>query len=102
MNGSDAQQQPPANRDSAALGSERSERENEPLWLEITGIHLYEHNPRRTGSSAYERIKASIQADGLAQPLVVTQRRGESDYRAAAGGNTRLQILQELHAETGD
>jgi ParB family protein of integrating conjugative element (PFGI_1 class) len=102
VNGSDAQQQPPANKDFAALGSERSERENELLWLEITGIRPYEHNPRRTGNLAYERIKASIQADGLAQPLVVTQRPGESDYRVAAGGNTRLQILQELHAETGD
>lgn len=102
MNGSDAQPQPPANRDSAALGSKRSERENELLWPEITGIRPYEHNPRRTENSAYERIKASIQADGLEQPLVVTQQPDESDYRAAAGGNTRLQILQELHAETGD
>lgn len=86
----------------AALTSEMGRRDTELLWLEVTRILPYERNPRRTENSAYERIKASIRADGLTQPLVVMQRPGEPDYRVAAGGNTRLQILQELQAETGD
>ena len=70
--------------------------------LDIAAIKPYEHNPRRAANPEYVRIKASIRMDGLKQPLVVTQRPGESDYVVQAGGNTRLRILQELFAETGE
>lgn len=70
--------------------------------LDISRIRPYEHNPRRTANAEYDRIKASIRADGLNQPLVVTQRPGESHYVVHAGGNTRLRVLQELFDETGE
>jgi len=70
--------------------------------LDVCRIHPYEHNPRRAPNAEYGRIKASIRADGLGQPLVVTQRPGEADYIVHAGGNTRLRVLRELFDETGD
>lgn len=70
--------------------------------LEVSRVHAYEHNPRRGRNPEYDRIKASIRADGLGQPLVVTQRPGEVDYIVHAGGNTRLKILTELFEESGD
>ena len=73
-----------------------------PVVLDIADIQPYEHNPRRAAHAEYGRIKASIRADGLEQPLVVTRRPGEPDYRLHAGGNTRLKILKELFAETGE
>ena len=70
--------------------------------LDVSRLHPYEHNPRRAPNAEYARIKASIRADGLGQPLVVTQRPGEVDYIVHAGGNTRLRVLKELFEETGD
>jgi len=52
----------------------------ELVTLDVARIHPYEHNPRRAPNTEYDRIKASIRADGLSQPLVVTQRPGETDY----------------------
>jgi ParB family protein of integrating conjugative element (PFGI_1 class) len=69
-------------------------------YLDVARIRPYEHNPRRAPNAEFDRIKASIRVDGLGQPLVVTQRPGESDYLVHAGGNTRLRILKELFAET--
>ena len=74
----------------------------EPRVVHIGEIRCYEHNPRRAPNAQYARIKDSIRADGLAQPLIVTKRPGEAGYRLHAGGNTRLTILGELYAETGD
>ena len=73
-----------------------------PMQVEITRIKAYERNPRRSENPEYDRIKASIRADGMDQPLVVTCRPGETDYVVGAGGNTRLHILQALYQETGD
>lgn len=70
--------------------------------LDASLIHPYEHNPRRAPNTEFDRIKASIRADGLGQPLVVTQRPDEADYIVHAGGNTRLRVLKELFEETGD
>jgi ParB family protein of integrating conjugative element (PFGI_1 class) len=72
------------------------------LRLPIEHIKPYGRNPRRSPHPQYSRLKASIQADGMGQPLVVTQCPGEADYTVGAGGNTRLQILRELYRETGD
>ena len=73
-----------------------------PMRLEITRIRAYDHNPRHSENPEYDRIKASVRAEGLDQPLVVTCRPGETDYVVGAGGNTRLDILQALHQKTGD
>jgi hypothetical protein len=37
---------------------------------------------------------------GVEQPIKVTQRPGSSRYVVAAGGNSRLGVMQELHQET--
>jgi len=72
------------------------------MRLEVTRIRAYDRNPRRSVNPEYDRIEASIRAGGMDQPLVVTQRPGESDYVLAAGGNTRLQVVQALYGETRD
>lgn len=70
--------------------------------LDVRRIRAYERNPRREPHLEYDRIKASIRAQGLDQPLIVTQRPGETSYLLHAGGNTRLRILRELFDETAD
>lgn len=72
------------------------------MRLEVMRIKAYDRNPRRSVNPEYDRIKASIRADGMDQPLVITCRPGESDYVIGAGGNTRLHILQALYQETDD
>ena len=70
--------------------------------MEVTRINFYERNPRRSENPEYDRIKASILVSGMDQPLLITMRPGDDDYVVQAGGNTRLQILQELYESTGD
>ena len=72
------------------------------IRLEVTQLRSYDRNPRRCPNSEYERIKASIRAQGLDQPLVVTSRPGETGYLLLAGGNTRLRALLALYQETDD
>ena len=70
--------------------------------VQITRIKSYDRNPRHSINQEYDRIKDSIRMQGMDQPLVITQRPGESDYMVLAGGNTRLRILKDLYAETQD
>lgn len=74
----------------------------QPMQVEVERIRCYERNPRRLENPQYDRIKASIRDRGMDQPLFITCRPGESDYIVQAGGNTRLRILKELHARTGE
>jgi hypothetical protein len=62
--------------------------------VEVSRIHHYARNPRRQPNPEYARIKASIQAEGLDQPLVLSQKPGESEYVLHSGGNTRLKNPQ--------
>lgn len=73
-----------------------------PMKVDITQIALYDHNPRRSRNSAHEDIKESVRAQGLKQPLVITRRPGAPTYMLKHGGNTRLAVLKELLAETGE
>jgi hypothetical protein len=66
------------------------------MVVEVEQIRPYDHNPRRVPNAEYERIKASIRACGMDQPLTITRRPGDEPYMVAAGGNTRLQVVQEL------
>lgn len=68
----------------------------------VDEIRPYDHNPRRADNAKYAEIKESIRAGGLRNPFTVTRRPGETHFIVEAGGNTRLQILRELWAETGD
>ena len=70
--------------------------------VDVTQIHSYSRNPRRQQNPEYDRIKASIEAEGLDQPLVLSQEPGASDYVLHSGGNTRLSILKDLFEESGD
>jgi len=70
--------------------------------VEVTRIHTYERNPRHTRNPEYDRIKASIRACGMDQALRITRRPGETGYIVQAGGNTRLQVQQELYEATGE
>lgn len=81
---------------------ERSPSVHEITRVDVTRIHHYSRNPRRQQNPEYDRIKASIQAEGLDQPLVLSQEPGAADYVLHSGGNTRLRILKELLDETGD
>jgi len=74
-----------------------------PMVLTLQQVKLYDRNPRRERNPLFEDIKDSIRNQGgLNNPLTVTRRPGEEIYMVESGGNTRLQILNELFEETGD
>ncbi|MBL3528900.1 MAG: hypothetical protein JMN27_15115 [gamma proteobacterium endosymbiont of Lamellibrachia anaximandri] len=73
------------------------------LVLTLEQVKPYDRNPRRDRNPRFDEIKASIRAQrGLNTPLNVTKRPGDTLHMVEAGGNTRLQILQELWEETKD
>lgn len=84
------------------MTSDRPPSVHEITRVDVTRIQHYSRNPRRQQNPEYDRIKASIQAEGLDQPLVLSQEPGTEDYVLHSGGNTRLRILKELLEETGD
>jgi ParB family protein of integrating conjugative element (PFGI_1 class) len=71
-----------------------------PMVVAVDEIEVYDHNPRQLANDRYEEIKASIRAAGMDQTLTITRRPGAPRYMIAAGGNTRLQALKALWAET--
>ena len=90
----------------ANLSSEKAEsvsiEETQTMVLAIDSVKPYARNPRRSENPKYDRIKESIRATGLDQPLVVTQPQESADYIVHSGGNTRLLALKDLYEETGD
>ena len=70
--------------------------------IELCRISRYERQPRSAENPAYGRLKAAIRREGLMQPLAVTRRQGAAGYVLWGGGSTRLRILKELAAETGE
>jgi ParB family protein of integrating conjugative element (PFGI_1 class) len=70
--------------------------------LALDEIVPFDKDPRQAPNSEYPRIKDSVRAQGIDQPLVVTRRPGAAHYVIAAGGNTRLKILRELFQETNE
>ncbi|WP_037585469.1 ParB N-terminal domain-containing protein [Stenoxybacter acetivorans] len=81
---------------------------NEPIssvFLNVPAneIDYFDGNPRTAyQAEQYAQIKTSIQAVGIQQPVHITRRPDGNRYILAKGGNTRLKILRELYAETGD
>jgi len=74
-----------------------------PMVLTLDQIKPYDRNPRRERNPCFDDIKESIRAQGgLNNPITVTCRPGEPIYMVESGGNTRLQILNELYKELGD
>ena len=73
------------------------------LNIAVGDIDFFDKNPRRQhDEELYAQIKASIRASGVQHPVHITRRPNESRYILAQGGNTRLKIVKELYAETGD
>ena len=69
--------------------------------LDLDQIDTYEHNPRLLHNAKLPQIKEAIRASGgLTEPISVTQRPGDDGYIVHQGGNTRIQALRELAAET--
>ncbi len=73
-----------------------------PMSVPLERIRPYDRNPRQEPNEAYDRIKLSIASRGFTGSLPITRRPGEPDYMVAEGGNTVLQIVKEIYAETGD
>lgn len=73
-----------------------------PMVVTLDQLRPYEHNPRKARNPLYDEIKASIKARGLDQPPPITRRPDEEHYIIRNGGNTRLEILNELWRETKD
>ncbi|MCP5409989.1 MAG: ParB N-terminal domain-containing protein [Chromatiaceae bacterium] len=94
-------QRPASNESSSLTDTDNTLVNQRIVIIDVADIKPYAYNPRRGENPEYDRIKASILAEGMDQPLVVTRRPGESDYTLYAGGNTRLRIYKELYQETG-
>ncbi|HBO3596709.1 TPA: ParB family protein [Pseudomonas aeruginosa] len=73
-----------------------------PMVLTLDQVLPWHDNPRTTRNPKYDELKESIRHRGLDTPPPVTRRPGEDKYRIRNGGNTRLEILNELYKETGD
>jgi ParB family protein of integrating conjugative element (PFGI_1 class) len=69
------------------------------LVVALDQIRPYEGNPRTADNAAFERIRESIRAAGLDNPIPITRRPGDRYFTVAAGGNTRLKALESLHRE---
>ena len=94
-------QRPASNESSSLTDTDNTLVNQRIVIIDVADIKPYAYNPRRGENPEYDRIKASILAEGMDQPLIVTQRPGESDYTLHAGGNTRLRIYKALYQETG-
>ncbi|HEJ1606988.1 ParB family protein [Pseudomonas aeruginosa] len=73
-----------------------------PMVLTLDQVLPWHDNPRTTRNPKYDELKESIRHRGLDTPPPVTRRPGEDKYRIRNGGNTRLEILNELYKETAD
>lgn len=91
---------PAANTSQDTLKNTRNDQAK-LVQLPLRAISPFEHNPRTSRNPEYDRLVASIQRNGLEQPLLVARKPKQADYVLQAGGNTRLAILNELF-EQGD
>jgi ParB family protein of integrating conjugative element (PFGI_1 class) len=71
-----------------------------PMVVTLDQLRPYDNNLRLTRNPRYDELKSSISARGLDFPPPITRRPAESHYIIHNGGNTRLQILNELWTET--
>ncbi len=72
------------------------------IRVNLTQVIAFKNNPRKTRNPKYDEIKESIRSSGLDTPPDVTREKPGEPYMIRNGGNTRLEILNELYAETGD
>ena len=73
------------------------------IRLSLDQLTEYDRNPRIAANREYEALKESLRNTGSGTvALLVTKRPGEERYFPKMGGNTRIRILKELYAESGD
>lgn len=72
------------------------------LEVRVSDIDLYERNPRKSRHEKYDDLKQLIRVQGLLHVPPLTRRPGSQRWTLASGGNTRIQIVQELWEETRD
>ena len=73
------------------------------MILKLSEIKAYDKNPRKEKNPLYDEIKASVLSNKrLNNNFNITRRPGDNLFMVESGGNTRLQILNELYNETGD
>ena len=70
--------------------------------INLDELEEYEQNIRTEVNPKYAEIKESIRVQGITNQLSVTKHPITRMYIPFAGGNTRIRILKELFAETGD
>ena len=73
-----------------------------PMVVTLDQLRPYDNNLRLTRNPRHDEIKSSMFARGLDFPPPITRRPSEAYYIIRNGGNTRLQILNELWTETKD
>lgn len=73
-----------------------------PMIVTLDQLKPSDVLPRMRKNDRYEDIKMSIRAKGLDQPPPITRRPGDDIYTISNGGNTRLEILNDLYRETKD
>jgi ParB family protein of integrating conjugative element (PFGI_1 class) len=72
------------------------------LEVRVTEIDPYDRNPRKSRYEKFDDLKESIRLQNLQHVPPLTRRPGSKRWTLAAGGNTRIQIVQELWEETRD
>jgi ParB family protein of integrating conjugative element (PFGI_1 class) len=72
------------------------------IRVNLTQVIAFKNNPRKTRNPKFDEIKDSIRSSGLDTPPDVTREKPGDPYMIRNGGNTRLEILNELYNETGD
>jgi len=72
------------------------------MYVTLDQLRPYDHNPRLTKNPRYDELKSSIKERGLDSSPPITRRPGDEHYIIRNGGNTRLEILNELWKETRD
>ncbi|RUS67445.1 hypothetical protein CUZ56_01390 [Saezia sanguinis] len=72
------------------------------MVVTLDQLRPYDRNPRLTKNPRYDELSASIRQRGLDSAPPITRRPGETHYIIRNGGNTRLEILNELWKETRD
>ncbi len=73
------------------------------IKINLDEIEPFDKNPRRAANKSREAIKDTIIQQGIdALSFPVTRRPGQSHYIPNSGGNTRLDIMNELYKQTQD
>jgi len=86
----------------SSSSKEDGQHQAHALTLTLDDIRTYHDNPRKQKNTMFDELKSSIRERGLDVMLQVTKRPEDSCYIIESGGNTRLNVLQELWQETGD